>query len=113
MAKNKDTGSWKLTYEVNEKDSSLGPLIKAKTKFNPNKIVVEMGGSIPGMTREQLAGVGVLIKSKVDAIDNTIADQIGNHITSLRLIAAYCNELADTLSIGEAIPQDDEETDDD
>ena len=103
MAKDKDAGSWKLEYEINEKDNSASPLINATIKHNPGKVRVSMDGGIPEMDREQLAAVYLLLKEKIEQINGTLATQPGNHIASLRIIATYCTELANLLSVQEVV----------
>ena len=108
MAKDKSTGSWKLSYEINEKDSAAGALISADVKLNPGKVRVTMDGGIPDMSREQLAAVYLLLNEKVKEINNQPAGEIGSHIASLKLIGAYCNELANFLTVGSVLPDGDE-----
>ena len=111
MAKDKnDTGSWKLAYEVSVRDNDAGPLIKANVQHRPGKIVVTMGGALPEMTTKQLGVVYLLMKEKLKEIDNQDANETGSHIATLKMIAAYCNELANALSLGQRFEE--EELDD-
>ena len=113
MAKDKnDTGSWKLAYEVSVKDSDAGPLIKANVQHKPGKVVVTMKGAIPEMTTKQLGGVYLLMNEKLKEINNQDANEAGSHIATLKMIAAYCNELANALSVGQLAERFEEELDD-
>ena len=61
MAKDKSAGSFKLEYEINEKDNGASPIISASLKHTPGKIRVSMDGGIEEMNREGLAAIHLLL----------------------------------------------------
>ena len=104
MAKDKtDAGSWKLIYDISVKDPDADALMYAKMKHNQGKIRVTMGGGIPDMTKESLAMIALLLTDKIDHINNTLATGPGGHVAALRMIGAYCSELANRIDIGSQV----------
>ena len=104
MAKDKtDAGSFKLKYELATRDPNAEGLIKAKMKHNQGKVTVDISGGIPEFTEVDLLKITPLISGKIDEMNNALATQNSGHVSTLRLIATYCNELATFLEVGEAV----------
>ena len=90
------TGNWDLNYKVSLTPGN-GDKLYAKLNESAKGVHLLAGGSIPGLTGEQMDAIENSLSVYAETINGLDASDPESHIRSLRAIAEYCNNMAASI----------------
>ena len=88
---------WKLDYQI-AKQAKADKKFSCKVVNNNGVLKIDLGGGIPEGADEMIDGVMQMAADAANGIDGKDATTPESHAALLRVIAGYCNELADKMT---------------
>lgn len=93
----KNGGSWHLNYQIKTGVGVPADKFEVNVNQTPKGIHVVANAGIPELSDEQTAALAAKMQKWADEMDDADAGDVKEHVKCLRMVADYCNFVADMI----------------